>query len=830
MSYLAIDTETTGFDMFNGHRPFSIITADEDGRTNYIQLGEDDVVPIDLACMSTHIKKVFHNAKFDILMLHTCGMAVLGEVHDTMIMAHVYNPDESNKQLKHLAKKYLDEEPEDEKKLKAYIRKHKITDYSNIPRDLLEPYARTDARITMGLFRFYKNKGVLEDPTYKSEIALLHTLIRMQTRGVLIDTEYCKAESAKCAARIAEIAKKIETEYGDINTASNKQLSDFLFDQEGLSCTHYSEKGNPVLDQYNLGRYEHPIIPLIIEERQLKKAKDTYLDGILEKCDKEGVIHCDFYQIGAKTGRFSCVAGWSPVKTMRGVVPIKDVVVGDYVWTHAQRWRRVLASWMNGVRQTYDVILSNGNILTCTSDHRVLSYDRRWMTIQEVADERKQKVVSRKLAGSFGGISKRHEPDYERDCQKVSYDVPQCEFHNKQTNARSRGGSKKENTLLLIKDRFKKSYVGEERERAPELERRVGRRLRLQDNRVERETPICTPCCDDEVVGSEYASKEIRRTSHRWEPVKQFLRQLGSLYTQGTHSGTLLTGSGGKCIEVTDIVPKETIDVYDLTIEEDESYESNGIFLHNCRAPNLQNIPKNTDVDIRRAFTCRDGYTNYYFDYSQVELRIFAHYAKEQVMIDELNKDKGDLHGVTARLIFGENFTKEQRDIGKRLNFGIIYGIGAKKFAETLNEAYPDQNYTYNEAKMFIGKYYQSYPQVRKFTWKVGRAILTRGYVHDVFGRKYTCLKSETYKATNYLIQGCAAGVLKNAMINIDKILLSKKSNLLITIHDELVIEIHKDEEHLVPQIQSIMEDRTTFRVPILVNTEKTTTNWSAKE
>lgn len=554
MEYKAIDTETTGFNMFNGDKPFAITTCDEKAKTDYIAIGDDDLVPIDLICNSTNISKIFHNAKFDILMLKVQGIEVKGEIHDTLIMAHVYNPDESNKQLKHLAKKYLQEEPVDEKRLKQYIRKHKIEDYSEIPRYILEPYARTDPRLTMGLFHFYKARGVMEDPTYISEIKLLHALIRMQTRGVLIDIGYCKEQSKICDARLKSIGDSIRTEHGDLNIASNQQLSKFLFDEEGLTCTHYSSAGNPVLDEYNLKQYEHPLIPKIIEFRELSKIKKTYLDSLQEKADKDGVVHCDFYQVGAKTGRFS------------------------------------------------------------------------------------------------------------------------------------------------------------------------------------------------------------------------------------------------------------------------------------CREPNLQNIPTKGRINIRKAFIVRPDYTNYYFDYSQIELRIFAHYAKEQVMIDELLKPDGDLHAVTARLVFGEDYTAEHRNMAKRLNFLIIYGGGAKKFAETLNKEYPDKKFTYNQAKMFIGKYYTSYPAVRQFTWKVSRTVLNRGHIHDVFNRKYTCPADQTYKATNYLIQGCAAGVIKNAMTEVDEFLLNKKSNLLLTVHDELKFEIHDSEPCLVTQIKDIMEDKETFRVPILVNVKKTHTNWEAKE
>jgi DNA polymerase-1 len=112
----------------------------------------------------------------------------------------------------------------------------------------------------------------------------------------------------------------------------------------------------------------------------------------------------------------------------------------------------------------------------------------------------------------------------------------------------------------------------------------------------------------------------------------------------------------------------------------------------------------------------------------------------------------------------------------------------------------------------------------------VPQKILEVGFVKDVFGRRYTCPRNESYKGVNYLIQGCAAGIIKKAMTEIHTLLEEKKSNILLTIHDELVIEIHKSEEdELVPAIVEIMEDRETFRVPILVNIEKTTTDWSQK-
>ena len=564
---IAVDTETTGLNPYLGDRPFAISLKgdadyDEYNARNpscllkpYTVIGEDDLVQMSLMLQSPHYTKVFHNAKFDIQMLKTYGMTVKGEIHDTMIMAAVYNPDETSKALKRLAEKYLGADANEEKELKQYMRKHKLgKEYAKVPREIMEPYAIKDVEYTMGLFEFYKSKGILDNPTYKKEMKLLNVLVSMQKRGALLDVAYLAEKKAHCEQQLAEINAKIQTEYGDVNVLSNKQLSTFLFDKEKIQCDSYSAAGNPVLDEYGLNKYDHPIIPLVIEMRDMNKKLHTYIDGLIDGADEKGVIHCDFYQVGAKTGRFS------------------------------------------------------------------------------------------------------------------------------------------------------------------------------------------------------------------------------------------------------------------------------------CRQPNLQNIPRGGSIDIRRAFICRDDYTNYYFDYSQIELRILAHYAKEQSMVDELSRADGDLHGMTAALIFGENYTKEQRDIAKRLNFGIVYGIGPKHFCEVLNQSYPESNYTYTSAKSFIDRYYNNYFEVRKFTWAVPRKILERGYVKDVFGRIYTCDKKMSYRAVNYLIQGCAAGVLKEAMIKVHRLLANTKSNILLTIHDELVVEIHKDEEVLIKQIKKMMEDYTTFRVPITVNVSKTATSWADKD
>lgn len=549
----AVDTETNGFNSFKGDRPFAITTCTTEDVTSYIEIGTDDLVPIDLMLMNRGNEVVGHNIKFDLHMLHTYGMSVGGTLHDTMVAAFINNTDEDNFKLKYLAEKYLGVTNEEESKLTEYLAKHKITDYSKVPREIMEPYALKDALITMGLFKFFRAKGITADPVYTTEMQLLKCILAMERRGVLINVSFCEANATRCQQRMEEITDIVNREHKGINIRSNDQLAEYLFTDCGIRCDYLTEKGNPAFDAYHLEKYKHPIIPLILEMRDLTKLKTTYLDGLLEKRDQNNVIHGTFLQTGARTGRFSCIE------------------------------------------------------------------------------------------------------------------------------------------------------------------------------------------------------------------------------------------------------------------------------------PNLQNIPRSAVVDVREAFICRPDYVNYYFDYSQIELRILAHYSQEPLMIDEYNKTDNDLHAVTCKAVFGE-VTKEKRNLSKNINFGIIYGMGPKKFCEMVNREYPQFDMSYTQAREFINKYYLTYPAVRNFTWRVPQKIMDVGFVQDAFGRKYTTPKGEAYKGVNYLIQGCAAGIIKRAMTNISKRLEGTKSNLLLTIHDELVVEIHKDEEaELVPEIVRLMEDRTTFRVPILVNVEKTTSSWAEK-
>ena len=247
--------------------------------------------------------------------------------------------------------------------------------------------------------------------------------------------------------------------------------------------------------------------------------------------------------------------------------------------------------------------------------------------------------------------------------------------------------------------------------------------------------------------------------------------------------------------------------------------------------PNLQNIPR--ILGPRQCFVARPGYVNYHFDYSQVEMRLFIHYARDQKLKDALLAGK-DLHLQTAVEIFEKpekDVTPEERKKAKSTNFGILYGSGAEKLAETLTKmGIPT---TKAEAMKYLARYHRSKPSVRKIMSKITSELMRKGFVENEYGRRFRVPKKLAYKALNALIQGCAADIMKFAMVRIWRYLKSvkAKTRLVLTVHDEIVPEVHRSEEKwIVPKIKELMEaDSGKFWVPITCDVERTERYWSEK-
>ena len=251
--------------------------------------------------------------------------------------------------------------------------------------------------------------------------------------------------------------------------------------------------------------------------------------------------------------------------------------------------------------------------------------------------------------------------------------------------------------------------------------------------------------------------------------------------------------------------------------------------------PNLQNIPIRGEEgrEIRKGFIAEDGRVLISADYSQVELRVFAHYSGDTAFIEAFRRDE-DIHSRTASEILEvqvEDITPEMRRIAKAINFGIIYGMGPQKLSEELGI----DNKT---AKNYIDSYYKRYEGVSKYREETIAAARQKGYVTTLFNRRRYLpeinhdqkrVRAEAERmAINTPIQGTAADLIKKAMINIHNRLEREKfkTRMLLQVHDELVFEVPEDEiEMISPIIQSEMEGVYELSVPLKVDIN-TGRNW----
>lgn len=242
--------------------------------------------------------------------------------------------------------------------------------------------------------------------------------------------------------------------------------------------------------------------------------------------------------------------------------------------------------------------------------------------------------------------------------------------------------------------------------------------------------------------------------------------------------------------------------------------------------PNLQNIPIRQEEGrlIRKAFVANNDYL-VAFDYSQIELRILAHLANVQSLIEAFKQDK-DIHTHTAALVFRvdeKDVTSNMRRQAKAVNFGIIYGMGEFRLSKQIGVSL-------QEAKMFIERYYEEYPEIKVYMNEIVEDCKKDGYVSTVLNRKryiptindknFMVREQAKRFAMNAPIQGSGADILKIAMIKADTLIKEKnlKSKMILQVHDELIFDVYDDEKDIMMDlVRDAMEHAFEMQVPLKV-------------
>ena len=252
--------------------------------------------------------------------------------------------------------------------------------------------------------------------------------------------------------------------------------------------------------------------------------------------------------------------------------------------------------------------------------------------------------------------------------------------------------------------------------------------------------------------------------------------------------------------------------------------------------PNLQNIPIRTEEGrrVRNGFIAAKGNVLLSVDYSQIELRIVAHMAQDQAMLDAFRAGQ-DIHATTAAAIYSiplDQVTKEMRRHAKAINFGLIYGMSAFGLTRTTE-------LTLAEADEFVKAYFTQFPGVKKYLDGIRKQAAQDGYVETLLGRRryFPALQSkqnvqmknrEEREAINAPIQGTAADIMKIAMLHIPSALKKAglRAQMLLQVHDELVLEVPKEElEKTVRLVQEIMGSAYKLDIPLLTEA-RSGPNW----
>ncbi len=253
-----------------------------------------------------------------------------------------------------------------------------------------------------------------------------------------------------------------------------------------------------------------------------------------------------------------------------------------------------------------------------------------------------------------------------------------------------------------------------------------------------------------------------------------------------------------------------------------------------CSDPNLTNLPRPDESSlgrIRACFVPRRGYRFLFADYSQLEIRIQAHWTGEVHIIRAIRAGR-DLHDDTCRRILKKDpKDKELRYIAKKLNLAMQYGMGKTKFCDTvLADSDGAIRISLAESSVIVDAFWDGHPKLKEFFEAVSKEVADTGGVVNAYGRFMPVDRRTAYKGVNYKVQSTAADLVKDRMRQLYYGLLKgMKSRMVMQIHDEIMFEIHDTERWLVEPIKELMEEHERFVVPLTVDLEWSAESWAAK-
>jgi DNA polymerase I-like protein with 3'-5' exonuclease and polymerase domains len=779
--FVGVDIETTGLNPRDGRmRLIQLSTPDETLVVDAFETGE--LTPLK-AVLEDGPVKIGHNLKFDYAFLWAEHGISLSPVFDTMLAAQLLDGGEygSSYALEAVAERYLDE---------SVDKSARRDDWSGDLSERQLEYAARDAAILLPLRERLKEELEKEElvPVSRIEFDAVAAISEMELAGIKLDVARWKELEKTVRRRRDEKALELEAQFPP---------PEGVLPLEGLGPTLNLNSPQQVTDAFrSLGveladtrvwtllKVDHPAAKLLLEYRELQKKLGTYLETYPSFISpKTGRIHSNFLQCRVPTGRLACIAEGSLVDAPRDLlrypvgIPIEKIREGDYVYSFDSdgipKPRRVLRVLRQGRKKVLKLVwrgVSNASYLgemKATPDHLVRLASGAYKRMDELKPGDNLTWMRRSVSDGYATL---------RWSGMGYISIKEHKHLVRGETVRHKDGNKLNN----LPDNLEGMPRGEHS------------KLHLP------KAPTFNDCPYSEEELASMLSRGIARAAKVYPHDYATLKRWANLY--GIEVADMRRSkrhhvANHHVVAVLD--EGEEVETYDLTVEDTPNFIVNEVCVHNCTSPNIQQIPH--EDEFRSCFIAEEGNVLVIADYSQIELRILAEVSDDPSFVEAFQKGE-DLHRVTAASMYGvakEEVTRDQRSAAKRINFGLMYGRGAKSLSAQLGT---DED----RARGLIDEYFANYPKVQRYLQSTANEAMKTRTLRTLSGRvrkfgdtsglgsaERGALRRE---AMNFPVQGAAADIAKLALAYIHRGLRDLDARLINCIHDEFVVECAQDE------------------------------------
>lgn len=875
---IVLDTETTGLHKLNDV-PFMLLLAIDN---DYFALKWSPNVAW---WLNKNLDKagivICHNAKYDWHMIRNGGVDanVLynTNVYCTMVVEALINEHRLSYSLDNLGMEYFDQGKLDEllyeriaatyggkpdKKQMANV--SKFAELSQENWVIVADYGMQDIDLTRMLY-FHQGPEIRKqnlETVVTLEMNVLKALVEVEARGVLVDVKRVERVTKELTERQKAVQDRIIQEVGWMVNPRSPLEMEKAFRKLGIPIKQ-SAKGKPTFAKDALEQLsDFPFIKMLQESRNIKTMMDTFIGGSIGKnITPNNRIHTNFNQTRNGDSGTGCMTGDTLILTDRGYIPIVNVQIGQQIIDHNGVPQRVIDWFENGIETIYEITTKGGHQIKVTGNHPVMVHSG-WVIASRLKVGDCVKVYGspeefRKIpkwpfeASSWGRIRSLITGKFLTQRLK---EPGKAWGHLKVTLVKGDCKRKSKNRADFAVHRLVAGVFCDNPGALPVVSHKNGIAWDNHPHNLEYTTQK-----SNNEVGRDHGSyyHQMKLTPNNVESIRNIIqadnKQVAKIF--GVSREMVRDIKNGKKWNRPELVTKRLIFTddevvlirslpqemtYGVEVENTHTHLTNGIVTHNTgrlssTEPNLQQIPKRDGELaplIRSLFYPGPGRSWIANDWEQFEFRVFAHYVKDLDLTERYEKDPHtDFHTALAEM------TGKPRDKAKRINLGLVFGMGEGKLAKELGLPYTteikhgkEMLIAGSEAKALFEEYHSRFPKAKAFLQEASQLARSRGYVRTITGRRIRFPGGEfVHKAGGLIFQGTSADFMKIKLVELNNEFRNTDVEFVLIVHDEFCLTAPKNKaEQVAARVKEITEHIPQLRIPILADAGIGPTWWEA--